>query len=231
MAFAEARCNLLHLPFVNMDGSLHKGKEYVFLDLNFPPVEIEGVAGVFPFAGAFAEKLQAKTAAALYSQPCSISFALLEMVYAILLAQYPPQVQAAYLQIKAAELLFEVLLLASLHQAAGEKQTVQQYTSLVEARNFIETHFDEHLTIRKIAKKFGMNSTSFKTGFKQEFGMGAYEFLVRTRMTKASKMLKERKLSIQQIGLALGYSSGGSFIRVYKRYFKQTPLQMRKLLL
>ncbi|MBQ1477527.1 MAG: helix-turn-helix domain-containing protein, partial [Erysipelotrichaceae bacterium] len=44
-------------------------------------------------------------------------------------------------------------------------------------------------------------------------------------MDRASSLLKEKTLSMEEISTALGYSDLPSFYRAFKKFYRMTPLQ------
>ena len=73
-----------------------------------------------------------------------------------------------------------------------------------------------------------MNTTTFKVGFRHEFGAGPFEYLDTIRMARAIELLKEGQLTINRIANDIGYKSSGSFIKAFKNRFNYTPGQARK---
>lgn len=229
IVFKEAQCNLFYLPFIDMVSGFRKGKEYVCLEVFYRAGHIIRYATLFPFAKPVIAKLKTRTAFSVYQQPCNISFTVRGIVNEMLNSAYEGDIQKAYLKVKVTELLFHIMAFSSGGKDTSKKPNESAIDKLHEAKKFIEDNYAQHYGISKMAKKFGMNTTSFKTGFRHEFGMGPFEFLVKTRMAKAGDLVKERKLAINQIADATGYKSSGSFIKAFKKYFDITPGQMRKI--
>ena len=54
------------------------------------------------------------------------------------------------------------------------------------------------------------------------------EYLFLLRMEKAKEMLTETRLSVKDIGLAVGYYDASGFISRFRRYMSMTPVQYRE---
>lgn len=222
--FNEHQCNFYYLPL--LDGTMHlqKGKQYQTLNMCLKAAHVKSYLTHFETGKSFREKLFQKLAAQLHSEPVPMSFALKSIIDEILSFRSALDQQDLFLRIKIHEFLF---YLFGLRPAVDPLKPALR-NSLEESRNYIEQHFTEHLTIRQLARKAGMNTTTFKAGFKKAFGMAPFEYLVDIRMQHALELLRKRDLSIQRIADASGYKSFGSFIKAFKRKFGMTPGQIKK---
>lgn len=227
IVFKEAQCNLFYLPFIDMVSGFQKGKEYVCFEVFYRAGHIIRYATLFPFAKPVIAKLKTRTAFSVYQQPCNISFAVRGIVNEMLNSDYEGDIQKAYLKVKVTELLFHIMAFSSGRKNTSKKPNESAIDKLHEAKKFIEDNYAQHYGISKMAKKFGMNTTSFKTGFRHEFGMGPFGFLVKIRMSKAIELVRERRLAVNQVADVTGYKSFSSFIKAFKKRFDCTPGQVR----
>ena len=161
-----------------------------------------------------------------YEQSMNLSFYVQSIIKALLHPLYIGKLQHDFLQIKSMELLLCLLNTNSPNKALVNLERFAD--KLHQAKNFIAAHYDEHYSIKKMAKLSMMNSTHFKIGFHQQFGMGPFEFLIQVRMQQSIELLKNNQLSINQIADKVGYQNPSSFINAFKKHFGSTPGQMRK---
>ncbi|OIR01331.1 virulence regulon transcriptional activator VirF [mine drainage metagenome] len=226
--FKETQCNLLYLPFTDTSFHFQKDKEYVTLEVLYSFEDVKQLAILFPSTKRFIAKLKSGIAFSLYYKSHTISFAVREIVNSILHSGFQGDLQKVYLKMKAEELLLQTLALPSVKKNVSEKLNESTVDLLHEAKKFIEANYQQHYSIAKMGRRFGMNTTNFKKGFKQEFAMGPFEFLIKIRMSKAIELVKEKRVAVNQIADAAGYKSVGSFIKAFKKQFHYTPGQMRK---
>jgi AraC-like DNA-binding protein len=73
----------------------------------------------------------------------------------------------------------------------------------------------------------GLNEFKLKNGFKSVFGTGVYEYLVEIRLEKARLMLESTPRPVKEIANMVGYKNASSFIRAFRRKFKESPHSMR----
>ncbi len=224
VVFREHQCNFYYLPL--LDGTVHLQKRTLYQSLNMclRAAQVRPYLEHFDSGKKFTEKLFQKQPAALHSDPVLMSFALKGIIQEILGFTSAIDQQDLFLKIKIHEFLF-YLFSASLPIDPIRPEIRDR---LSEIKKSIEQNFTQHFTIRQLARKSGMNTTSFKAAFKKAFGMGPFEYLVETRMQHAVALLQKRGLSIQRVADAAGYKSFGSFIKAFKRKFGVTPGQLKK---
>lgn len=228
VVFREDQCNVIYLPAVDLHASFRKGREYISLDLYYKPAQVKQYAALFPFSTLFIQDLQGRKAACLHLQAQHISFAIQCIVHEMIHSNYKGNLRKTYLKVKASELLLLVMELLTAKKGAKVKLSQYHVEKLHEARKFITDHYHQHYSINEMAKRYGMNTTTFKVGFRHEFGAGPFEYLDTIRMARAIELLKEGQLTINRIANDIGYKSSGSFIKAFKNRFNYTPGQARK---
>ena len=77
-----------------------------------------------------------------------------------------------------------------------------------EAIHYVEHNYQNNISVEDIAAVCGLNRSYFGKIFKLGVGKTPQEFLLNYRMSKAAELLKLTQLSINDIGIAVGYDSG-----------------------
>lgn len=96
-----------------------------------------------------------------------------------------------------------------------------------EALAYIEHNFQNDISVEDIAKVCGLNRTYFGKIFKEAIGKTPQEFLLNYRMVKATEFLKLTRLSIRDIGQAVGYENQLHFSRAFKNIYGISPREWR----
>lgn len=96
-----------------------------------------------------------------------------------------------------------------------------------EALAYIEHNFQNDISVEDIAKVCGLNRTYFGKIFKEAVGKTPQEFLLNYRMVKATEFLKLTRLSIRDIGQAVGYENQLHFSRAFKNIYGISPREWR----
>ena len=95
------------------------------------------------------------------------------------------------------------------------------------ARNFIEKHSAEELSLSKVAKVVNVSANHLSEKFKQVTGVNFVEYIARTRFEKACDLLRNSNLRISEIAFAVGFQSLSQFNRVFKKLSEESPTQYR----
>ena len=95
------------------------------------------------------------------------------------------------------------------------------------ARNFIEKHSAEELSLSKVAKVVNVSANHLSEKFKQVTGVNFVEYIARTRFEKACDLLRNSDLRISEIAFAVGFQSLSQFNRVFKKLSEESPTQYR----
>lgn len=124
------------------------------------------------------------------------------------------------------------LFLDSLMQSCRKSAPVQRSKMsdyyIKEALTYIESNYQNDISIEDIAKIVGVNRSYFGKIFHNAIGQSPQEFLSNYRMIKATELLKLTSLSIADIGQAVGYENQLHFSRAFKNIYGVSPLHWRK---
>lgn len=90
-------------------------------------------------------------------------------------------------------------------------------------KQYIEEHFAEDLTIKKLAKIANISEFHFSRVFKKETGYTIHEYIVKIRINHAKSMLQVSNLTLKEIGYQCGFSNESSFSTIFKKHTGTTP--------
>lgn len=96
------------------------------------------------------------------------------------------------------------------------------------AVRYINNHFSEKVKIQDLAKRIGISRSYLVKLMKQETGMSPQEYLIETRMRRASDLLIMSEDPIRNIALECGYEDALAFSKVFKARFGTNPSAYRK---
>jgi AraC-like DNA-binding protein len=97
------------------------------------------------------------------------------------------------------------------------------------ARNFIDKHFEEELSLPRVAKAVNISGNHLSEKFKQVTGVNFVEYIARTRLEKARTLLHDVDLRVSEIAFAAGFQSLSQFNRVFKKFSGKSPTEYRAL--
>lgn len=96
-----------------------------------------------------------------------------------------------------------------------------------EAISFVEQNFQNNISVEDIADNCGLNRSYFGKIFREAVGKTPQEFLINYRITKAAELLKLTRLSVGDIGKAVGYDNPLHFSRAFKNIYGISPREWR----
>lgn len=97
------------------------------------------------------------------------------------------------------------------------------------AKQYIQDHYQQHLSLDEISEHVGFNPSYFTTLFKKETGQTVVEYLTETRIKQARQMLRTTRMTVQEICEAVGYRDGKHFLKTFKKETGVSPNEYRKL--
>jgi YesN/AraC family two-component response regulator len=119
-------------------------------------------------------------------------------------------------------LFWVAYLLENLMEGICQTRHAKNYQRLKEMPNFIETHYKELLTGKRISKEVYLNPSRLSHIVKDDLGVTLRKCVSTPRIDKAKNLLREKKLPISQIALEVGYPDQSYFTKVFKKVEKCT---------
>lgn len=96
------------------------------------------------------------------------------------------------------------------------------YKQLLQAKDFMDTHFCEPIGIEQMAAQAAMSEFHFIRMFKLSFGSAPYQYLLSKRLHLAHNLLQSG-CGISQVALDCGFADLFSFSKAFKKYFGAAP--------
>jgi AraC-like DNA-binding protein len=94
---------------------------------------------------------------------------------------------------------------------------------LVAALHAIHTQPEQAWTLDSLAGLCHMARTTFSTRFQQQTQLSPMSYLANWRIHLAARLLREQRLSLDEVAERVGYSTGAILARAYKRVLGTSP--------
>jgi AraC-like DNA-binding protein len=111
--------------------------------------------------------------------------------------------------------------------AAQLPRTLSLRAKLARARRLVEQGYQGPIDRAVVARRVGLSPQHLSRCFKNAFGMGLRELLVRTRVDAAKRLLRGTAMTITQVGVETGFGSACYFSQAFKREVGTTPERYR----
>jgi AraC-like DNA-binding protein len=99
---------------------------------------------------------------------------------------------------------------------------------LKRAITYMKANLKSGVTLAQLADTAHLSPFHFHRLFKSAYELTPLQYFTRLRMKEACRLLTKTKRPVSTIGAACGFQDQSSFIRLFKKEMKQTPLAYRK---
>ncbi|MBU5348315.1 response regulator [Paenibacillus lautus] len=110
-----------------------------------------------------------------------------------------------------------------------EHGIIDNKTNVIQkVKQYIHDHLSEDVTLQALADQIYLHPVYLSTIFKSETGENIRDYIIRQKMEKAAWLLRHSNDKIYQICTQIGYQNPPYFIKLFKKYFAQTPQEFRE---
>lgn len=109
-------------------------------------------------------------------------------------------------------------------------RTEKSQSKIKKIISYLDKHYQEGLTLDKVAATFGFSRGYIARFFKKEVGQGMMSYLQLIRLSHAYEQLTSTDKSIEYIASDSGFANTKSFERIFKSVYQVTPIRYRKQL-
>ena len=221
-----------YLIYKNEDEPLtvffESAKEYQMFDATFSGALLQRLYEAFPSLNDFISNNNTRNIFKKHEYCRSASHEMTRIVYELLRCPYDENLRKLYFENKVNDFLFEMLVESSKEDTSSNKLTQKENDSLFKARDVIRDDITKHFSIREISQKVQLNEFKLKKGFKQVFGTGIFEYLLKIRMEKAYQLLNETDKPMKEIASLTGFDYITNFINAFSKHFGYTPGSLKR---
>jgi len=105
--------------------------------------------------------------------------------------------------------------------------TVPPARHLVRARDLVDAHYFEPISVADMARAARLSPAHFSRAFHDTFGESPHRYLLTRRLERAAALLRNTDRKVADICFMVGLGSVGSFTTSFRRMFGMTPTAYR----
>lgn len=120
-------------------------------------------------------------------------------------------------------------LLQRAMEQVQEGQTDKTKALMSKVITYINSHYNENITLEQLSEKCGLSTFYLSKVFKRHVDMNFSDYLSYIRINVAKRLLKNPEMSMKAISKEVGYQDPNYFARVFKKYEQMTPTKYRNL--
>jgi AraC-like DNA-binding protein len=121
-------------------------------------------------------------------------------------------------------------LLNGVHKVQSNRDSTRQelHRRVLRGRDYLLSSLDTNVANEDAARAAGLSPYHFHRVFREVFRETPHVYLTRYRLFKAQQLLLSTDRSVTDICLECGFHSPPSFTHLFRRYFGQTPRELRQ---
>ncbi|MBL1411014.1 helix-turn-helix transcriptional regulator [Sphingobacterium faecale] len=131
-----------------------------------------------------------------------------------------------YIRCKAIEIILSVFT-AGTDSIEGSTWNNQDLLTLSEIKSYLDSHFAEELSLKKISRAFGINEFKLKKAFKERYGDTVFGHIRKSRIKHAMHLLQHSNLDIKTISYSCGFKYPHHFSQLFSQYYNCRPSEVR----
>ena len=91
----------------------------------------------------------------------------------------------------------------------------------------IRSHLARRITVAELAQVACLSPSHFHAQFKDCLGLTPHQYLLKTRLDRAARLLRESDQTLVRIAEECGFSSQSALTTAMRRYLGLTPRRLR----
>ncbi|MBA3693630.1 MAG: helix-turn-helix transcriptional regulator [Acidobacteria bacterium] len=100
---------------------------------------------------------------------------------------------------------------------------------LKRAKEFINEHLEEDLTLGQVAEAVGFSQFHFNRAFRRSTGLTPQQYLVQQRINRAKELLTKGDLPLVEVGICAGFKNQSHFTTLFRKFTALTPKAFRQI--
>lgn len=134
----------------------------------------------------------------------------------------------SFFDLDCAQKLYSILL--SIGKCISNIDSGSKKTSAIINRTltYIHEHLNENISVNTLAENEHISPSHFRLLFNTATGFSPQSYITLSKLNRASELLRQTDMSINEISEAVGYTDPHYFSRIYSKYFGTPPGKYRK---
>ena len=127
------------------------------------------------------------------------------------------------------KLIVELLTLALTVNNDSDKYDTALKQKLASVHNYIDDHFNEELSLEKLASEFYISKFYLTREYKKIYGKTIFQHIITSRINYGKKLLRFSDKSVEEISHLCGFNDQSYFARQFKKAENLTCFAYRKM--
>lgn len=111
----------------------------------------------------------------------------------------------------------------------GEAEPDAAASWIERSAEHMRLHYDEEdMRVERLAERAGVHRSRFTAAFARTYGVPPKRYLIELRMAKATELLRDDRIAVQDVALSVGYPDLFAFTRAFTAKFGCPPTAYRR---
>jgi AraC-like DNA-binding protein len=119
-------------------------------------------------------------------------------------------------------------IMGILQSYVGQEKLIPPFYEIAPLVDHIRKNFRDPLHVEDLARKASISVRQLERKFKAAFGISPHDFVCRTRIQAACRVLRESDMPLVDIAMDHGFCDQSAFAHHFKKYIGMTPSQFRR---
>ncbi|WP_069972765.1 AraC family transcriptional regulator [Propionispora sp. 2/2-37] len=151
---------------------------------------------------------------------------LMGMIYFLLASDIEKMEETcSYLAVSLLAMLLQIIHRTEMEDLPKKKSTAELLG--ISIKQYIDTHYDEPLTLQSISEVMHINPYYLAHIFKDTIGYSPMRYIMRRRIGEAQSLLITTRYSVTQIANIVGYDNPNHFNILFTKYVGMPPSKYR----
>jgi AraC-like DNA-binding protein len=136
----------------------------------------------------------------------------------------PESLERYYYKLKCQELLCYIFaILVQRDAVSASAMHIDDIKAIYTIKIQLQSNVHVPPNIAALATEAGMSEPKLRKLFKQTFGKGVFEYYQSARIQEAARLLKEKRLTVSEVGYQVGFTNLSHFSREFEKYIGMKP--------
>ncbi len=165
-----------------------------------------------------------------YKKQLRMTFTIRHIIYEIINCSYVGGGKRLWLEAKTLELLSHILV-----QIGENKENLDpiklrkdEILSIMKMKDILVDNLIKPPSLSELSRLAGINKNKLNQGFRELYGISAFEFLRYKRLERGKELLLNKEKNIAEISAEIGYAQQCNFTKAFKKQFGVNPKKYRR---
>ena len=127
-------------------------------------------------------------------------------------------------KVKMKKMMMDYIQEQVLYYRSRNKEYLSEYV-----KRYIDLYYMEDCTVEEMAEGVDLSTNYLRKKFKEDMGMTILDYVTRTRLEQAKRLLETSDQMVKEISVAVGYLNISYFTKIFSKRYGVTPNEYRSM--